>query len=358
MIGWFGTAMLCYVTPKEHLGLSDCDVKVGVMTGWRPTPPTWPRATRPRGPGTTPFRRARFEFRWEDQFNLGIDPETAREYHDESLPKEAFKTAHFCSMCGPKFCSMKISQDIRDAARGQNEVAPNVIESGMEEMAAKFRESGGEILVPLTPAEIGPRPPMADLPELESGGAYDGLDLSAYDFAERDLADIKLTGCLLTDVQLSAVMLQGARFVECRLVRCRFAHADLREAVFLRCNFADPDSHSGVEIAFSQLDQARFEACDMSFADIERTSAWAAAFKETNLQGSPLPPRRLRPHAQRQDGPYRRGLPALQPGALRPVETPACARCDLSGSTSCAKPTSPTPIWKARTCRNAISFRP
>ena len=92
--------------------------------------------------------RARFEFRWEDQFNLGIDPETAREYHDESLPKEAFKTAHFCSMCGPKFCSMKISQDIREAARSQNDVA-----TGMARMAEKFRESGGEILVPVPAAD-------------------------------------------------------------------------------------------------------------------------------------------------------------------------------------------------------------
>uniref|UniRef100_UPI0037847895 phosphomethylpyrimidine synthase ThiC n=1 Tax=Phenylobacterium sp. TaxID=1871053 RepID=UPI0037847895 len=92
--------------------------------------------------------RARFEFRWEDQFNLGLDPETARAYHDESLPKEAFKTAHFCSMCGPKFCSMKISQDIREAARQQNEV-----DAGMAQMAAKFRDGGGEILVPLEPAE-------------------------------------------------------------------------------------------------------------------------------------------------------------------------------------------------------------
>jgi phosphomethylpyrimidine synthase len=150
MIGWFGTAMLCYVTPKEHLGLPNReDVKVGVMTyklaahaadlaKGHPTARAWDDA----------ISRARFEFRWEDQFNLGIDPETAREYHDESLPKEAFKTAHFCSMCGPKFCSMKISQDIRDAARKQNEVA-----TGMEQMAEKFRQSGGEILVPVTPAE-------------------------------------------------------------------------------------------------------------------------------------------------------------------------------------------------------------
>jgi phosphomethylpyrimidine synthase len=150
MIGWFGTAMLCYVTPKEHLGLPNReDVKVGVMTyklaahaadlaKGHPTARAWDDA----------ISRARFEFRWEDQFNLGIDPETAREYHDESLPKEAFKTAHFCSMCGPKFCSMKISQDIRDAARQQNDV-----ETGMAEMAQKFRDGGGEILIPVTPAE-------------------------------------------------------------------------------------------------------------------------------------------------------------------------------------------------------------
>jgi phosphomethylpyrimidine synthase len=150
MIGWYGTAMLCYVTPKEHLGLPDRDdVKVGVITyklaahaadlaKGHPGAAMWDDAVS----------RARFEFRWEDQFNLGLDPETARAYHDESLPKEAFKTAHFCSMCGPKFCSMKISQDIREAARQQNEV-----DAGMAQMAAKFRDGGGEILVPLEPAE-------------------------------------------------------------------------------------------------------------------------------------------------------------------------------------------------------------
>jgi phosphomethylpyrimidine synthase len=150
MIGWFGTAMLCYVTPKEHLGLPDRqDVKDGViaykiaahaadLAKGHPTARAWDDA----------LSRARFEFRWEDQFNLGLDPETAREYHDESLPKEAFKTAHFCSMCGPKFCSMKISQDIRDAARQQNEV-----DAGLAEMAGKFRDSGGEIQVPVGGAE-------------------------------------------------------------------------------------------------------------------------------------------------------------------------------------------------------------
>ena len=154
MIGWFGTAMLCYVTPKEHLGLPNReDVKVGVMTyklaahaadlaKGHPTARAWDDA----------ISRARFEFRWEDQFNLGIDPETAREYHDESLPKEAFKTAHFCSMCGPKFCSMKISQDIREAARSQNDMGQNDIDAGMAAMSQKFRDGGGEILVPVAPA--------------------------------------------------------------------------------------------------------------------------------------------------------------------------------------------------------------
>ncbi|CAN7400936.1 phosphomethylpyrimidine synthase ThiC [Phenylobacterium sp. LjRoot225] len=153
MIGWFGTAMLCYVTPKEHLGLPNRDdVKVGVMTyklaahaadlaKGHPTARAWDDA----------ISRARFEFRWEDQFNLGIDPETARLYHDETLPKEAMKTAHFCSMCGPKFCSMKISQDIREAARSQNDVAPQELAANLDEMARKFRESGGEILVPVPP---------------------------------------------------------------------------------------------------------------------------------------------------------------------------------------------------------------
>jgi phosphomethylpyrimidine synthase len=151
MIGWFGTAMLCYVTPKEHLGLPDReDVKEGVITykiaahaadlaKGHPGAQAWDDA----------LSRARFEFRWEDQFNLGLDPETAREYHDETLPKEAHKTAHFCSMCGPKFCSMKISHDIRADAAAQNDVAKVDVEAGMEDMARKFREGGGEILVPL-----------------------------------------------------------------------------------------------------------------------------------------------------------------------------------------------------------------
>ncbi len=145
MIGWFGTAMLCYVTPKEHLGLPDReDVKEGViaykiaahaadLAKGHPTARAWDDA----------LSRARFEFRWEDQFNLGLDPETAREYHDETLPKDAHKVAHFCSMCGPKFCSMKISQEIRDSAAQQNDVA----DAGMAQMAEKFREGGAELYV-------------------------------------------------------------------------------------------------------------------------------------------------------------------------------------------------------------------
>lgn len=139
MIGWFGTAMLCYVTPKEHLGLPDRDdVKTGVITYKIAAH----AADLAKGHPAAQIRddavsRARFEFRWEDQFNLSLDPETARSMHDETLPKEAHKVAHFCSMCGPKFCSMRISHDIR--AEAQKE--------GMEKMAEKFRE-GGELYLP------------------------------------------------------------------------------------------------------------------------------------------------------------------------------------------------------------------
>ena len=140
MIGWYGTAMLCYVTPKEHLGLPDRDdVKTGVITYKIAAH----AADLAKGlPGAQArddaLSRARFEFRWEDQFNLSLDPDTARDFHDQTLPKEAHKTAHFCSMCGPKFCSMRISHDIR--AEAQKE--------GMEAMAARFRE-GGELYVPV-----------------------------------------------------------------------------------------------------------------------------------------------------------------------------------------------------------------
>ena len=132
------------MTHKEHQRLPN---RAGEKEGVKPNKLAAHAAALAKGHPTArawddAIRRARFEIRWDDQFNLGIDPETAREYHDESLPKEAFKTAHFCSMCGPKFCSMKISLDIRDAARAQDEV-----DAGLEQMAAKFHDLGGEIQV-------------------------------------------------------------------------------------------------------------------------------------------------------------------------------------------------------------------
>ncbi len=144
MIGWFGTAMLCYVTPKEHLGLPDRDdVKTGVITYKLAAHAADLAKGHPYArTRDDALSRARFEFRWEDQFNLGLDPDTARAFHDETLPKDAHKTAHFCSMCGPKFCSMKITQDVRDYAKAKEEA-----ERGMEEMSAKFKEVGSEIYV-------------------------------------------------------------------------------------------------------------------------------------------------------------------------------------------------------------------
>jgi phosphomethylpyrimidine synthase len=143
--------MLCYVTPKEHLGLPDRqDVKDGVITYKIAAHAADLAKGHPAARAhDDALSRARFEFRWEDQFNLGLDPETARQYHDETLPKEAHKTAHFCSMCGPKFCSMKISQDIRDAARVQNDAGASLAEAeaGMAAMSEKFRAGGGEIEV-------------------------------------------------------------------------------------------------------------------------------------------------------------------------------------------------------------------
>jgi phosphomethylpyrimidine synthase len=144
MIGWFGTAMLCYVTPKEHLGLPNRDdVKAGVIAYKIAAH----AADLAKGHPTAVARddalsKARFEFRWEDQFNLSLDPDTARSYHDETLPKEAHKLAHFCSMCGPKFCSMEITQQVRDYAAKLAEK-----EHGMAEMSAKFIASGGEVYV-------------------------------------------------------------------------------------------------------------------------------------------------------------------------------------------------------------------
>jgi len=155
MIGWYGTAMLCYVTPKEHLGLPDRDdVKVGVVTYKLAAH----AADLAKGhPGAKlrddALSRARFEFRWRDQFNLSLDPDTAEQYHDQTLPAEGAKSAHFCSMCGPKFCSMKITQEVRDFAAKQNQpmetfVAAEDAEAGMQEMSRVFHEKGGEVYLP------------------------------------------------------------------------------------------------------------------------------------------------------------------------------------------------------------------
>jgi len=144
MIGWYGTAMLCYVTPKEHLGLPNAhDVKQGVITykiaahaadlaKGHPGAQAWDDA----------LSRARFEFRWDDQFDLSLDPDTARDYHDETLPAEPAKKAHFCSMCGPNFCSMKITQDVRDYAEQHGLTSEEALTAGMREKSAEFRERG------------------------------------------------------------------------------------------------------------------------------------------------------------------------------------------------------------------------
>jgi phosphomethylpyrimidine synthase len=152
MIGWYGTAMLCYVTPKEHLGLPDRDdVKVGVVTYKLAAH----AADLAKGHPAAKMRddalsRARFEFRWRDQFNLSLDPDTAEQYHDQTLPAEGAKTAHFCSMCGPKFCSMKITQEVRDFAAKQNSapetfIAAEEAEAGMAKMSELYNETGREL---------------------------------------------------------------------------------------------------------------------------------------------------------------------------------------------------------------------
>jgi len=147
MIGWYGTAMLCYVTPKEHLGLPNRDdVKEGVITYKIAAH----AADLAKGhPGARvrddALSKARFEFRWEDQFNLSLDPEKALEFHDETLPKDSAKVAHFCSMCGPHFCSMKITQDVRDYAEAKGLGETKALDEGMKEMSTTFREKGGEI---------------------------------------------------------------------------------------------------------------------------------------------------------------------------------------------------------------------
>jgi phosphomethylpyrimidine synthase len=171
MIGWFGTAMLCYVTPKEHLGLPDRDdVKVGVVTYKLAAHAADLAKGHPAAKAhDDALSKARFEFRWRDQFNLSLDPETAEQYHDQTLPAEGAKTAHFCSMCGPKFCSMKITQEVREFARLQEETANSTLsldgrgqgegdastgtpsesdaEAGMAEMSERYREGGNELYI-------------------------------------------------------------------------------------------------------------------------------------------------------------------------------------------------------------------
>jgi phosphomethylpyrimidine synthase len=151
MIGWFGTAMLCYVTPKEHLGLPDReDVKVGIIT-YKIAAHV---ADVAKGhPGVRArddaLSKARFEFRWMDQFNLSLDPETAKQFHDETLPAEGAKVAHFCSMCGPKFCSMKITQEVREYAKNLGVSEEQALQSGMDVMSNEFKKVGGEIYIPI-----------------------------------------------------------------------------------------------------------------------------------------------------------------------------------------------------------------
>ena len=154
LIGWYGTAMLCYVTPKEHLGLPDKnDVKDGIMAYKIAAH----AADLAKGhPGAqardNALSKARFEFRWEDQFNLGLDPDTARDFHDETLPKDSSKSAHFCSMCGPKFCSMKITQEVRDFAAAKGLSEAEALQRGMDEKSKEFAAKGGEVYVPIQKA--------------------------------------------------------------------------------------------------------------------------------------------------------------------------------------------------------------
>src|SRR5439155_4130416 len=149
MIGWHGCAMLCYVTPKEHLGLHDKDdVRAGVIAYKIAAH----AADLAKGHPAAQYRdnalsKARFEFRWEDQFNLSLDPEKAREFHDATLPQDSAKTAHFCSMCGPQFCSMKITEDVRRYAAEHGVETVEAIEAGRKEKADEIKKAGGEIYV-------------------------------------------------------------------------------------------------------------------------------------------------------------------------------------------------------------------
>lgn len=152
MIGWFGTAMLCYVTPKEHLGLPDRDdVKTGIIT-YKIAAHV---ADVAKGhPGVRArddaLSKARFEFRWMDQFNLSLDPDTAKQFHDETLPADGAKVAHFCSMCGPKFCSMKITQEVREYAKNLGVSDEQALAEGMQSMSDTFKKAGSEIYIPIS----------------------------------------------------------------------------------------------------------------------------------------------------------------------------------------------------------------
>ena len=154
MIGWMGTAMLCYVTPKEHLGLPNRDdVKQGLIA-YKIAAHAADIAKGHPGARTRDdaLSQARFDFRWQDQFNLGLDPETARDFHDETLPKDAAKVAHFCSMCGPKFCSMKITQEVREFAARQGVADGEALAQGMAAKSQEFKQVGGALYIPIQPA--------------------------------------------------------------------------------------------------------------------------------------------------------------------------------------------------------------
>ncbi|WP_454709435.1 phosphomethylpyrimidine synthase ThiC [Delftia acidovorans] len=154
MIGWFGTAMLCYVTPKEHLGLPDRDdVKQGIIAYKIAAHAADVAKGHPGARARDDaLSQARFDFRWQDQFNLGLDPDTAQAYHDETLPKDSAKVAHFCSMCGPKFCSMKITQEVREFAAAKGVAEQEGIAAGMQAKAEEFNRAGGEFYIPIVAA--------------------------------------------------------------------------------------------------------------------------------------------------------------------------------------------------------------
>jgi phosphomethylpyrimidine synthase len=154
--------MLCYVTPKEHLGLPDRDdVKTGVITYKIAAHAADLAKEHPRAQARDDaLSQARFEFRWLDQFHLSLDPDTALAFHDETLPAEPAKTAHFCSMCGPKFCSMRITQDVRDYAEEHGLTSVEAIEAGMDAKSREFADAGGRVRLPLTP--VGERAGAGD----------------------------------------------------------------------------------------------------------------------------------------------------------------------------------------------------